>query len=298
VTDPSIYDAAYFERMRGARTIAEPGAPPLDAEFLSLVCELPVRGLRVLDAGCGRGELLVGLRRAGARSVTGCDFSAEAVDRSRERLRRAFGPGAGGVRVVQAPLQDRATFEPESFDLVILADVVEHLPAPELRAALANVAEWLAPGGRALVHTFPTLALHRLYNGLMRLAGCGADVDRSNRIHCNVQTRRRLRRALSSAGLACERLWLRNDLLRTSSAYQAMRPGPLKRAARLLACDLPSWPPLRALAAATGLAELVSPSIYCWCRKASAPPGAPDAVSGAQAPRSRSASTTIQGAAS
>ncbi len=294
MTDPAIYDAAYFDRMRGAAALADPETPPLEEEFLSLLRDLPLRELRVLDAGCGRGELLVQLKRAGARTVTGCDFSGEAVRRSQERLRRAFGDGA--ARVVQAPLQEPGTFAPKSFDLVVLTDVVEHLAPADLDQALRNVATWLVPGGLVLLHTFPTLPLHRLHNGLMRLAGRGATVERSNRIHCNVQTRRRLRRVLGAAGLTCERLWLRNDLLRTSSVYQAMRPGWLKRAARLLGHRIPSSAPVRRIFAAVGLEELVKPSIYCWCRRlpasseAVAPigsipaPGAPRrAVAGAHA---------------
>ena len=41
-------------------------------------------------------------------------------------------------------------------------------------------------------------------------------------IHCNVQTRATLERALKEAGFTIERLWLRNDFARTSSAFHAL----------------------------------------------------------------------------
>jgi len=254
VTTPAVYDAAYFDRMRGAADLAG-----LYDDFMDLLAGLDLPSMAVLDAGCGRGELLARLCRAGARSVTGVDFSPEAVTRAT----RAAGPAA---RVVEGSLTDASLLPAASFDLVTMTDVVEHLPPAELAACLSNVRRWLRPGGRLLVHTFPTLWLHRAYNASLRLAGRGRVADENDRIHCNVQTQRRLSRVMTDAGLTCERMWLRNDLLKTSSVYQSMRPGWPKRMARWLGQDLPSSTIVRGLFAAAGLAELVSPSIYAWGR--------------------------------
>ncbi len=101
----------------------------------------------------------------------------------------------------------------------------------------------------------------------MRLTGRGALVEHSNRIHCNVQTRRRLRRTLAGAGFVCDRLWLRNDLTRTSSVYQNIRSHRVKPVAKFIAEDLVTAPVVGAALAAAGLAEFAKPSIYCLCTK-------------------------------
>ena len=262
----AIYDDAYFDRMREADAIREHDGPSLYDILLAIVKGMPLEKMRVLDAGCGRGELAVLLRQAGAARVDGVDFSPEAVRRSTSLLKRSLGDD-DAVRIIHGSLQDREVFSDGLFDLVLMIDVVEHLPEPVLRQALANVGTWLKPTGTLLVHTFPTLGMHRLYNGVMRLTGRGAIVEQSNRIHCNVQTRRRLRRTLTGAGYACDRLWLQNDLTRTSSVYQNIRSHRVKRAAKFIAEDLVTAPVVGAVLAAAGLAEFAKPSIYCLCTK-------------------------------
>lgn len=266
MTDPSIYDAGYFDDMREAAPARAHGGGTLYDDFLALARDAELAGARVLDAGCGRGELAVMLQQAGAKEVTGLDFSSEAILRAAQRARAILGPDHA-VALVCASLEARETFAPESFDLVLMTDVVEHLPPSTLAAALRNVEAWLVPGGRLIVHTFPTIWLHRLYNGAMRVSGRRDVVELSNKIHCNVQSRERLAASLRTAGLTCERMWLRNDLLKTSSVYQRLPPGLLRRTARTLAHDLPRLAPVRLLFRGLGLEELVAPSIYAVCRK-------------------------------
>ena len=89
----------------------------------------------------------------------------------------------------------------------------------------------------------------------------------SNRIHCNVQTRRRLRATLEQTGWVCDRLWLQNDFVKTSSVYQNMRPGRLKRVVRFIAEELISKPAVSRALVKLGLEECARPSIYCVCRR-------------------------------
>jgi methionine biosynthesis protein MetW len=96
-------------------------------------------GGRVLDLGCASGGLLALLRpRAG--HLAGLELSATAA-RAAEQV---------ADRVVQGALEDPdLPFEPGSFDLVVLADVLEHLPHPT--AALSRAAGWCRPGGAVLL---------------------------------------------------------------------------------------------------------------------------------------------------
>jgi SAM-dependent methyltransferase len=104
----------------------------------------PVRGQRVLDLACGNGYLTRRFASAGAAAAIGVDASAPTLSlaRARERRRRT---GARFVRAVAGRL-GRAV--PGPFDLV-----VAHMALMDIRdgrAAIAEAARRLAPGGRVV----------------------------------------------------------------------------------------------------------------------------------------------------
>lgn len=88
-----------------------------------------VSKLRVLDAGCGR-RCAIDFPDA---HVTGLDTSREALDLNPALDARII----GDVETYALP--------PESFDVIVCHDVLEHLPHPE--RALDNLVRALAPGG-------------------------------------------------------------------------------------------------------------------------------------------------------
>ena len=96
------------------------------------------RGVDVLDVGCGSGTLLGLLKHRGFR-VTGLDFSAEAA---------AIAKAENGVDVAVGSLEE-AHFPAESFDVVTLFHVMEHVTNPRL--VLAQVSRVLKPNGVAIL---------------------------------------------------------------------------------------------------------------------------------------------------
>lgn len=93
---------------------------------------------RILDIGCAGGPLLNELKRHGFENAAGADFSAEAVEKCHSRGLQAHQMDAHHLQ-----------FEPNSFDLLIASDSLEHLEFDE--KALANWFSVLKPGGRILV---------------------------------------------------------------------------------------------------------------------------------------------------
>ncbi len=91
----------------------------------------------LLDVGCWVGYLLDEARRAGYTRVLGIEPSAYATARARETL---------AIDVLQAGALDAGP-EPGAWDVVVLGDVIEHLPDPS--ALLDRLGVWLAPGGVA-----------------------------------------------------------------------------------------------------------------------------------------------------
>lgn len=100
-----------------------------------------VRGLNVLDLGCGTGRHSLWLAEAGA-AVTGVDFSEGMLAEARKK------PGAEAIRFVVHDLHQPLPFAAE-FDLVVSGLVLEHLR--ELDPFFAEAHRVLKPGGRAVV---------------------------------------------------------------------------------------------------------------------------------------------------
>jgi SAM-dependent methyltransferase len=137
---------------RGRKTEAEieqedPAAAidPEDFNKLSrrFGADFECRGLRVLDVGCGVGELAISMAQAGAH-VTGID-----VDASRIRRATALARGVeleGSVRFVHGNFLE---FEADTkFDRVLSLEAFEHIPDPD--RFLPKMAELLGDGGKIL----------------------------------------------------------------------------------------------------------------------------------------------------
>jgi len=102
------------------------------AAFVDFVRDLPL-DLRVLDAGCGDEFFLGILRDLGFTNVIGVDVSEIRVKACRDR----------GLDARCLPVEQCADLG--AFDLVLLMDVLEHVPDPAV--ALRAVHQALTPGG-------------------------------------------------------------------------------------------------------------------------------------------------------
>ena len=107
-------------------------------------------GERVLDLGCGRGEVAYQCAVAGCR-VVALDYSAAAVEITRETLSQLLPERQAEVSVA---CQDVDTLSLEGrFDAVFLLDIVEHLTEQQLTGFFARLRPHLNPGGRVVIHT-------------------------------------------------------------------------------------------------------------------------------------------------
>lgn len=102
----------------------------------TLLAYLPskLKGMRVLDAGCGTGALAVALARRGAE-VVATDLSPTLVNLARERSQESQLPTA-----IQWSAGDMLDPTLGTFDYVVAMDSLIHYPAPALLAALGALA--------------------------------------------------------------------------------------------------------------------------------------------------------------
>lgn len=146
--------------------------------------EVCPQGGRVLDFGCGTGVLFeAALERASA--VIGVDLVLTAAKLWKERK------GLDRVQLLE-PAEAMAAIEPGSVDVLVAAEVLEHIDEP--KDTLAFFHKVLKPGGSLLV-SLPTE--NQAYRFGRRLAGFDG--------HFHVHNAASLDRVIRDSGFRCER---------------------------------------------------------------------------------------------
>jgi len=108
-------------------------------------------GSRLLEIGCGAGNLLLQAAVPGSYPVA-LDLSMQALTFVRSRLEEANSDpqAATGFACTQA-IGEYLPLEDESFDCVLMSEVIEHLEVPQI--SIREAARVLRPGGRLLITT-------------------------------------------------------------------------------------------------------------------------------------------------
>lgn len=105
----------------------------------------------LLEVGCGAGNLLLQATVRGSYPVA-LDLSMQALDFVRSRLKDAFrGPDAPRDFACIQSVGELLPLPADSFDAIILSEVIEHLEAPQV--SIREATRVLRRGGRLLVTT-------------------------------------------------------------------------------------------------------------------------------------------------
>jgi 2-polyprenyl-3-methyl-5-hydroxy-6-metoxy-1,4-benzoquinol methylase len=183
--------------------------PPRMARSLQLMNLGP--GIRVLDVGCGRGEIALHAARRGAE-VVGIDYSTDCLRLTQRTSELAPHRDRSRVALWQADAT-ALPFRDEVFERVLMLDIVEHLRDWQISRTLREAYRVLSPTGYLVLHTLPNRWALQYGYPLFRLLSRRlprtprSDVERS--VHINEQDLISLKRGLTGAGFTFD-IWLEN----------------------------------------------------------------------------------------
>lgn len=190
------YDRGEYFEGKGARHLVDPESPFQRYRVAKLMeLRAPRPSDRVVDLGSGWGTFCFAWAERAAE-VVGVDFSQRAIDFCLRRLAEA---PHENLRFVCADA-GATELEGGSYDLVVAADLFEHLYPDDSRRVAAEAYRLLAPGGHFAVWT-----PHR---GHVIEALKNRDlVLRRDPTHVDYKSMGDMKRLLSDAGFAIERAY-------------------------------------------------------------------------------------------
>ncbi len=139
-----FYTKDYFLKDCGGwETFLKSGGKKLVKRFQVALKMVKIKkGMKVLDIGCGRGEVTHYCHQQGAE-VVGLDFSQAAI-----KIAKKTYPQILFIH------QDIFRYQPETkFSLIIMLDFIEHIPKSQFKNLLRKCHYWLKKDGQILIHT-------------------------------------------------------------------------------------------------------------------------------------------------
>lgn len=205
-------------------------------------------GMKVLDVGCGRGEILRHCMRLGIESY-GMDYAEVATHMTRDVIQTEIDARTeDSPKIVAGACRSDAKklpFPSKYFDRVLMFDVVEHLHPWELLEAMLEVHRVLKDDGMFVVHTAPNKAYDQYAYPIVRMVrtimGQGENYPKDPRaitpvnqhVHVNEQDLWSMERALNEAGFDAN-VWL-------DSPPQNRQENVVMAGLRKLAFDVPPF---------------------------------------------------------
>lgn len=200
----AVYDEGYYERMYRPHWFLRNRRKYQERDAALIRVARPDPATRVLELGSARGDTAFFFAPLVAE-VVGIDAAGTAVDMARQEAARR---GIGNVRFEEADARDLGLFHEGRFDLVLLADFVEHVEDDVLVPALVESRRVLVRGGGLGIYT------PNLDHWAERLKAAVPGLQQAD--HIAVRSSRRVVELVERAGFVVE------DLFFSASPYPGL----------------------------------------------------------------------------
>lgn len=153
--DPKVYTKEYYlTDCTGHEEFKKNSGDKLGVIFNEYIKYIKIlKGMKVLDIGCGRGELVFYSASKGA-VVVGIDYSTASIRLAKEAQGKKNKDIQTKTRFIKMDAKN-LKFPDSHFDLVIMTGVVEHLYPEEMDIALGEIKRVLKPNGKLFINTAP-----------------------------------------------------------------------------------------------------------------------------------------------
>lgn len=111
-------------------------------------------GMRVLDIGCGRGEILFYALQKNVEQAIGIDYSKDIIDLALETLKQYPIAQQKKIQFIKSDVKE-IDLKEKYFDRIFLTDIVEHLHDWELDILFSKLRKCLKDDGFLIIHTLP-----------------------------------------------------------------------------------------------------------------------------------------------
>jgi len=220
--EEDVYDEKYFLQHCGGgdwlKRFTETKGKETYPYYEKLISRIDAQpGQHVLDVGCGRGEMTAKLSLSGIRSV-GMDYSSAALRIAKEVYHSLLTKETAGVPLVKGNAME-LPFSSQSFDRILMADIVEHLHNWQLSLLYDECHRVLKTDGKILIHTWPNI-WHTRYTypavaRISNLLGKPRPLDHRKHydriMHVNEQSPVSLRRDLTNAKFNIQQTWCEHE---------------------------------------------------------------------------------------
>lgn len=144
----------YLTDCTGFQEFSQSYGKILEPRLKKIVSFLRIKpGLRVLDIGCGRGELVLWAAAQGAEAV-GIDYSSEAIKLAKLARSKQAKKIQERTKFLHMDAK-KLDFDNGAFDLILLTEVIEHLYPEELKLILSKISKILKSDGLLFIHSAP-----------------------------------------------------------------------------------------------------------------------------------------------
>lgn len=151
--DSSVYSKEYYlNTCLGFEKFEKFNGNKLNSRWEKLLSLIKVgKDSKILDVGCGRGDLVLYCAKKGA-FVVGIDYSKDAIDIARNLFKKQNKNIQKKIKFYNMDAKN-IDFKKNSFDTVVSFDVFEHLYKEELEIVMKKISKVLNRNGTLLIHT-------------------------------------------------------------------------------------------------------------------------------------------------